>query len=34
MHGRIENCRIGVFLAYAGAPGQSFLDRELNLSQE
>ena len=29
--GRVENCQIGVFLAYAGAHGQAFLDRELYL---
>ena len=27
--GRIENCQIGVFLAYAGRSGRAFLDREL-----
>ena len=27
--GRIENCQIGVFLAYAGARGRTLLDREL-----
>src|SRR5919202_817724 len=27
--GRIENCQIGVFLAYASARGRTFLDREL-----
>jgi len=27
--GRIENCQIGVFLAYATAAGRTFLDREL-----
>src|SRR5450756_210012 len=27
--GRIENCQIGVFLAYASAEGQAFIDREL-----
>ncbi|GAA3614315.1 hypothetical protein GCM10022223_33180 [Kineosporia mesophila] len=27
--GRIENCQIGVFLAYAGPAGRTFLDREL-----
>src|SRR5919106_136816 len=25
--GRIENCQVGVFLAYAGATGHAFLDR-------
>ena len=29
--GRIENCQIGVFLAYAGARGTAFLDRALYL---
>jgi len=29
--GRIENCQIGVFLAYASAVGRTFLDRELYL---
>ena len=29
--GRIENCQIGVFLAYATAAGPDFLDRELYL---
>ena len=32
--GRIENCQIGVFLAYATARGQTLLDRELYLPQE
>jgi SRSO17 transposase len=32
--GRIENCQIGVFLAYASRHGQVLLDRELYLSQE
>jgi SRSO17 transposase len=32
--GRIENCQIGVFLAYASSKGQAFLDRELYLPQE
>ncbi len=32
--GRIENCQIGVFLAYAGANGHAFLDRELYLPRE
>jgi SRSO17 transposase len=32
--GRIENCQIGVFLAYAGAAGRAFLDRELYLPKE
>ena len=29
--GRIENCQVGVFLAYASARGRTFLDRELYL---
>jgi SRSO17 transposase len=32
--GRIENCQIGVFLAYASATGRAFLDRELYLPKE
>jgi SRSO17 transposase len=32
--GRIENCQIGVFLAYASSRGQTLLDRELYLPQE
>lgn len=32
--GRIENCQIGVFLAYASAHGRTFLDRELYLPKE
>ena len=31
--GRIENCQVGVFLAYAGPHGHAFLDRELYLPQ-
>ena len=31
--GRIENCQIGVFLAYAGTRGRTLLDRELYLPQ-
>ena len=31
--GRIENCQIGVFLAYAGAKGRTLLDRDLYLPQ-
>ena len=31
--GRIENCQIGVFLAYASAKGRAFLDRALYLPQ-
>ncbi len=32
--GRIENCQIGVFLAYASAQGHTLLDRELYLPKE
>lgn len=32
--GRIENCQIGVFLAYATSRGQTLLDRELYLPVE
>jgi SRSO17 transposase len=32
--GRIENCQIGVFLAYASARGRTFLDRALYLPKE
>lgn len=32
--GRIENCQIGVFLAYASPKGRAFLDRELYLPEE
>jgi SRSO17 transposase len=32
--GRIENCQLGVFLAYAGAAGRAFLDRDLYLPRE
>jgi SRSO17 transposase len=32
--GRIENCQIGVFLAYTTPQGRTFLDRELYLPQE
>lgn len=32
--GRIENCQIGVFLAYASARGRAFIDRELYLPEE
>ena len=31
--GRIENCQIGIFLAYASAKGRTLLDRELYLHQ-
>jgi SRSO17 transposase len=32
--GRIENCQVGVFVAYAGSAGRAFLDRELYLPKE
>ena len=32
--GRIENCQIGVFLAYASCHGHTLLDRELHVPQE
>ena len=32
--GRIENCQIGVLLAYASVHGRTFLDRELYLPRE
>jgi SRSO17 transposase len=32
--GRIENCQIGVFLAYASGKGHALIDRELYLPQE
>ena len=32
--GRVENCQMGVFLAYASEKGRTFLDRELYLPQE
>ena len=31
--GQIENCQIGVFLAYACGKGRTLLDRELHLPQ-
>lgn len=31
--GRIENCQVGVFLAYASPHGRAYLDRELYLPQ-
>ena len=31
--GRIENCQIGVFMAYATSRGRTFIDRELYLPQ-
>ena len=32
--GRIENCQVGVFLAFAGRNGHALLDRELYLPKE
>jgi len=32
--GRVENCQIGVFLAYVSAQGHTLIDRELYLPQE
>jgi SRSO17 transposase len=32
--GRVENCQIGVFLAYATRRGRTFIDRELYLPRE
>ena len=32
--GRVENCQIGVFLAYAGQHGRALMDRELYLPRE
>jgi SRSO17 transposase len=32
--GRIENCQVGVFLAFAGRHGHALLDRELYLPEE
>ena len=32
--GRIENCQVGVFLAYASPKGRALLDRELYLPKE
>jgi SRSO17 transposase len=32
--GRIENCQIGVFLAYTNGTGRAFLDRELDLPED
>ena len=31
--GRVENCQLGVFLAYAGPKGRALIDRELYLPQ-
>jgi SRSO17 transposase len=32
--GRIENCQVGVFLAFTGSKGHALIDRELYLPQE
>jgi SRSO17 transposase len=32
--GRVENCQVGVFLAFAGKHGHAFLDRELYLPKD
>jgi SRSO17 transposase len=32
--GRVENCQVGVFLAYAGRRGRALIDRELYLPKE
>jgi hypothetical protein len=32
--GRIENCQIGVFLAYTNRRGHAFIDRELRLPKQ
>jgi SRSO17 transposase len=32
--GRVENCQIGVFMAYAGQHGRALMDRELYLPRE
>jgi len=32
--GKVDNCQIGVFLAYASARGRAFIDRELYLPEE
>jgi SRSO17 transposase len=32
--GRIENCQVGVFLAFAGGKGHALIDRELYLPEE
>ena len=32
--GRIENCQLGVFLAYASSKGRTFIDRELYLPKQ
>jgi SRSO17 transposase len=32
--GKVENCQVGVFLAYAASRGRAFLDRALYLPEE
>jgi SRSO17 transposase len=32
--GRIENCRLGVFLTYASPHGRALIDRELHLPED
>ena len=32
--GKVENCQLGVFLAYVGARGQALVDRQLYLPEE
>lgn len=32
--GKVENCQVGVFLAYASSKGTAFIDRELYLPEE
>jgi SRSO17 transposase len=32
--GRVQNCQLGVFLAYAGSRGATLLDRALYLPRE
>lgn len=32
--GRIENCQVGVFLAYSSRHGTAFIDRALDLPEE
>ena len=32
--GKVENCQIGVFLAYGSRRGRTFLDRELDLRED
>jgi SRSO17 transposase len=31
--GKVDNCQLGVFLAYASGKGRAFIDRELSLPQ-